>query len=199
MMHINKKIIILGILLIVVIISVPMIFTKISHTGKYSVDLVVAPKTAAVLVNNIKASHGVNYFEPGLYAVSASHAEFAPLDLELVVNKGENQPFTIMLTPTTDKGWEIARNDPSFLELEKVAGELAAQQGDTFRETNPIVNHLPYRSGLFNIDYRLQENSEFEIVLIITVHELEKEYPHDQMREWGFNPSDFEIEYRSWQ
>lgn len=184
-------------ILILLVLS-PLLFTKISRAGKWPVDIVVAPSAAKVLINNNKASSGTNYLKPGSYTVIAQHEDFDDLELPLTVVEGENAPITLMLTPITPRGWEIARNDPAFLELEEVVGEIAAQQGDDFVKTNPITEFLPYRSGLFNIDYRLKDNSESEIVLIVTVHEQEREYPQEQIREWGFDPADFEIEYRPW-
>ncbi len=179
-------------------IATTLMFVAFSRSGKSSIDIITAPSDAVIVVDGKKLSRGTNYISPGTYTINVSRKEFIPIELELVVLEGDNQPFPVLLTPATEKGWDITSVDPAFLEVEKAAGEKANLRGIEFEKLNPIVANLPYRSGLFNIDYRLKDGSNSEIILIITVHELERELPQEQIRKWGFDTANFEIEYRGW-
>lgn len=199
MNQINKKWFIIGLSAMLFLVSISMIFTAVSRSGKYPVDIVVAPSDAHVVIDGNSASKGINYLAPGKHTVSVSRVSFASMELELLVIEGDNLPFPVGLTPITEAGWEIVATDPAYLEFEGAAGVVAEAEGLAFIESVPIAEYLPFWGAEFNIDYRMKEGSGSTIILQITAESEEnRELANQQIIDWGYNPSDFEIEYLSW-
>ncbi len=61
----------------------------------------------------------------------------------------------------------------------------------------PIAKNLPFRSLLYNIDYkRTGENKQDFVVLITADSPINRGYAINQIKNWGLRPSDYEIEFR---
>lgn len=183
------------IILAVVLVVVLLFYYGVVYS-RPQLDIEVAPEDATVMLNDTIITEGSHHIEPGQYVVTASREGFADYRHQFTME--DDLSLFIGLEPITDEALiYVHRNSQEFLEVEALSGELAREEGEQFRGDNPIVEHLPYRSLIFNIDYRL--NDDENIVLIISADgERDRNYALDQIREWGFNPDDFTIEYQSY-
>ncbi|MEX0668685.1 MAG: carboxypeptidase-like regulatory domain-containing protein [Candidatus Saccharimonadales bacterium] len=183
-------------LVIVLALTLPALMSFISTYGKTEIEIVVAPSDASIETEDKRLKNGINHLSPGEYQVSVSRDGFESATRLIAVVDGEYQIIPIALTPITDEAFEIMVDDPAYLDIEFATGEIARMEGEEFRQQQPIVENLPHRGLLFDIDYRLTEGSDTEIVLQITADsEIDRQYALDQIRNWGFEPEDFAIEY----
>ncbi|MEX0749010.1 MAG: hypothetical protein WD467_02065 [Candidatus Saccharimonadales bacterium] len=174
----------------------PLLISFISTYGKTEVDLVIAPSDATITIDGERGANGINHLAPGDYIVVAAHEGFESSEISITVTEAPLQ-VPLSLKPVSDAAWRLIQEDDRFLEVEGLAGRQAQEDGREIRSQHPIINHLPYRSLIFNIDYRL-DNNEDELVLIITAEtEADREYARAQIENWGYNIDDFLIEYRN--
>ena len=77
---------------------------------------------------------------------------------------------------------------------EGLAGEEARLNGERFRDGNKILEQLPYRSLIFNIDYGISEKNNDDIILYVEASSpIDRQYAIAQIKDWGFDPSLYSI------
>ena len=57
-----------------------------------------------------------------------------------------------------------------------------------------ILEQLPYRSLIFNIDYGISEKNNDDIILYVEASSpIDRQYAIAQIKDWGFDPSLYSI------
>jgi hypothetical protein len=184
----------LAVLLLVVLVLVAINFVG----NKVGVEILVAPSTSQILVDGANKRNGSGFIKmkPGTYKIVAQNEGFDSVEKEVTVEAKNNKSIvTFVLTPIDDGGYSYASaNQQEFLEVEAKAGEALVEDGVELHTKHPIVSRLPYRSLLFNIDFK--QPNENEIILEISASSpLERSYAIKQIENWGLNPHDYQIEF----
>ncbi len=190
----NKPLV--SLILLLSIFLLPVFISWIITYGKTPVEIVIAPSDADVQINGEVRRSRATHLTPGEYTINASRDGFEDYVSTIVVDK-EPLQIPILLLPINDEGWRVMDEQSDiFLIVEGLVGDQAAMEGEMVRQSLPIIRNLPHRSLLFSIDYRMAEGSDTEIILQITAdNDVDRGYALDQIRNWGFDPEDFEIEY----
>jgi len=172
----------------------------ISRAGKTEVELLVAPTGADVLMDGKEVKPGNLHLEPGQYNFEVTKQGFKSENVTREVTEEADQIIIVALLPESDEAWRSIRSDPAYAEIEIITGDQAREEGRVFAEANPITRELPYRGPIYDIDYKLKDPNDDNSGIVLQISLIDpaaKESALSQIRYWGYEPSDFTIEYTS--
>ena len=180
----------------VIVWSVVLYFSRINTIP---VKIYVVPNDAAVVINNKNYHHNsIAYLSPGSYKVTASKDGFISQEKNLDVNSEDTQAtINIALMPSSNEAQQwYDSNQDQYLQAEGREGEIASEAGLSFSEKNPVTNGLPIQKTIYSIGYKLGPEQD-EDTIILTIHTSEGyfEAALNEIRDKGFDPSDFKIEF----
>ena len=165
-------------------------------TRKDTVNLIVIPNFTKVTVDGKSVKPGKLALKPGKYTVEGSFAGYESIKKMITVE--ENAPIknvTIFPNPVSAEALNWANAHPDLMrKREDLAGEEARLEGERFRNLNKILDQLPYRSLIFNIDYGISEKNKDEIILYVQAsNPIDRQYAIAQIKDWGYDPSLYTI------
>lgn len=196
----NRRItlIVLGIIALIVVPLGIWGIISFSQRGTEQVTLLVLPGDALVKINDeeYKAKTSVR-LEAGVYTATVSKEGFEADTQELLVEKGKDATLISLLTPVSSdtKRW-VTNNQSRYLEAEGKAGELANQQGLEIIERYPVTKWLPLQKATYVIGYKQISNGG--IAITITASEGYREAAIQEIRDRGYNPGDYVIEFNDY-
>lgn len=191
----KRRIVIISILCIAALVVWGTV-TYISRIGKIGVTISTVPYNADVRVNNTPAHGGTYWLTPGTYTVAASKDGFMSTEKRVVVSTSKKQNVVAMaLTPQSDAAKQWADQHQSEYKNNEIYGAIEAREnGAAFKELNPITKLLPYTDPYYEISYRRGSNDTITIT-IITESPRYRYYAVEKLRELGYEPTDFAIEF----
>lgn len=194
----RRPLLVLGITLVAIMI--PVIYFLLAVKGKTEVTFILAPKDAILRLNGDEIKAGTHRLEPGRYRIAASRSGFKAFSQIVTVGE-ESMNVPVALEPVTEEAFDIAKRDNSeYLETEAEGARIAQEKGDKFRTENPIVRKLPYSTLFYRIDYRLKSPNSPDIILEIRAKSsTDRNYALAQIKNWGFNPANYQIDYLPWE
>ena len=172
----------------------------IQHTrqGKIAITVTAVPGDTKITLNGSqKIGTGVVYLTPGTYSVLGQKDGFEDFKEDIKFDDTRAR-LVVTLIPSSDEAKKWAKDNQSqYLELEKKGGAIAAKNGEEFKKANPIVNNLPYENPYYTIGYQSSDNKT--ITVIITAPSARYRYSAlQQIRSWGYDPTDFKILYTNY-
>lgn len=172
-----------------------------SQRGTVAVSVYVAPHDASIAVGDQHFSGSSSIrVKPGSYTVTISKDGFQTNTQKIIVRDNKPNSIVSTLTPVSAAAQQWYKdNQDEVLTVEGKAGELAAQQGQDFIDNYPITKWLPLDNATFTIGYK-QVSDDPSKGIIITISALEgyREAALQQIRDKGFDPSDYTIEFTSY-
>lgn len=199
----NKRLIyiVIGFIGIIIIPIITWSIMTVSQNGTAPVSVVIAPKNATVEINNqtFKGNETIRV-KPGTYTVKISKDGFETDTQKIVIKEDKTNSIISTLNPISDaaKQW-YQNNQTEVLRVEGKAGQLSAQQGEEFINQYPITKWLPLQKATYTIGYKqLSENSDEGIVITISAVEGYREAALQEIRDKGFDPSDYTIEFTNY-
>jgi hypothetical protein len=198
----NAKII--GTLVLVVIIALVGygIYKQVAKTSNVAVTVAVAPSDATITIDGKAASTGTTYLAPNKnYKVTISKNGFSTYSVSQYVDSAHNT-ISVALSPISDeaKKWVEAHQD-QFLAVEGDAGAQANATGEEFAEQNPITNVLPVDNFVYTIGYKNDQSdpSGNSIILTIDAAEGYRNGAVQAIRDMGYDPAKYKIEFKDYQ
>ncbi len=156
--------------IITLVIITAVIIPAILHAGKVKVEVVYAPHYAEVELNGKKVKNpSTRYLEPGEYEVRVWAPEFEEFSTKVQVDENTKYIYG-SLNPATAKGEELMNGDlqQQFLEIEGIAGQVLAEEGEKINAEYPILQKLPYKNSLYTLGY-LINSGERDYTLTVKV------------------------------
>lgn len=176
------------------------IITVATRAGKEPVKILVLPQDAVVAIEGEAAKNGQTiYLEPGEYLVTAERSGFSDYSEVYSVIEAQDNIIDFALTPNSEEGSNYIRDNQSlYLEFEDRSGTRAREEGEEFADKNPIILDLPYESFFFTIGYRIDPDNieDEEIIIEIDAKEGYKNAALQQLRNFGYNPTEYNINFR---
>lgn len=185
-------------LLCAVIIFVSIV---LSRTTKIPVTLAVVPSDATITLNGKSVSGGEISIKPGDYTLNASKPGFADYTLDIKIDQ-KNQFIPVLLTPVSPDAQVWARNNQdAYMKVEGKAGMAANQKGQTLRDSNPIIDKLPFSNLLFTIGYRADTSDPSGKSIVIEIDAIDgyRQEALNQLYQWGYDPTTLKIEFKNYQ
>ncbi len=194
--HHRSTVIILAVCAGLVLIVGYGIWQSLTRSGKTAVSIQKMPRDTLVTVNGARARGSTLYLHPGTYEIKGERTGFEPYTYTITIanNQSNPDPLFFVLTPQSDEAREfVDQHQREYLAIERASQESYQKQSDQLREKYPIIDHLPYRSDFYNIDY-YQKDSEFN-VQIKSPDALGRQVAIETIKSWGYEPTDYVIEY----
>ncbi len=202
----QRRILVIIISIIFALLLIGAIIAAIINS-KYSatLDLLVAPRDATILIDGKPYKNGQYNFEPGEITVNISMDGFTSEEQQLTLKAGETTKYYTYLIPTDGSlDWYLEHEDDMML-MNTIGDANAALDSNEYLEENPIVEVLPIIYANYDKDYNYTEfrvdggkfdNCKESFCLKITdTTGGNREHALELIREKGFNPDDYEIIY----
>jgi len=175
-------------------------FTLISRAGKEPVQIYLVPGDARLTLNGEEYRPGLSYIKPGEYEVKAEREGFESYQETITIGQPNSMDIDIALNPVSEEArqWQQDNLD-GYLAAEGRAGARAIEEGKEFSAKNPIVDHLPFRNFIYTIGYKANPDIPNGIILTITAITGSREAALNKIRELGFDPTDYEINFNNYE
>ena len=158
----TKKKIIIIVIFAFVFLLIPIIAFTHSRINSASIDLLVAPESSNIHIDNHKVTNGKIGVTPGKHTVTARKDGFAEKSTEVEIKSGE----------TSNVHFILESNDPSTAnwykdhpEDQKIAQQINDSQFDSeaasYTEENPIIKYLPFETANYSLNYGSCDVSDF--------------------------------------
>lgn len=198
-----KRVIISVIAMILIASTAYLISTTSSRIGKTPIHLSAFPNDTTVMIDDAPIKIGTNYLNPGIYVISAKKEGFDDYNKTLVVEE-EGQTIGIIMSPNTKETLEWAKSKENESEYYKVFGDAQAAATDTgrvFNEKNPIAKHLPYKTAIYSVGYRMDKSDPSGNSIIIEIDAIDgyRQSALYRIRQLGYDPTDFNINFREYE
>lgn len=178
------------------------IYDAVTRGGKVKVTVSVAPKDAALLIDGKASQEHTLYVAPGKHTFSASKDGYESYDGEVYIEKDQGDTSVALSLPakTDDAKKEADENQADYLENEGIAGKQANADGARFRDKNPIVSKLPYKTMLYTIGYQSDTSDPSGMSIIVTVDANDgmRADVVAQIARWGYDPTELNIQFRNY-
>jgi hypothetical protein len=199
-----KNPLLLAATLFAVIIIVVIIFWIIDMRKTAKLDILVAPKSAEIRVNNTRYSPGVIRLEPGRYTIEIRKDGFDSYSQTVDLVPDKTEKVYVQLRPSNgDYSW-YARHPEETTYMTNIGDYLYDKRIEELKQKYPLMRKLPinieYYSDnytdyiKYSIGYELGNNSEV-IIKIIDYTGGNLDAANRQITDRGFKLSDYLIEY----
>lgn len=158
----KRTVVKVGVIIAVIITLVIIcyaVFAFFFHMGKVKVEVIYAPHYAEVELNGKKVKNpSTHYLEPGEYEVKVWAPEFEEFSTKVQVDENTKYIYG-SLNPATAKGEELSNDTllDQFLEIEGIAGQVLAEEGERTLEKYPILSKLPYDTIAYSLGYEFKD------------------------------------------
>lgn len=191
----GRSIVIVFVVVVALVVALS-IGSALRNAGKYAVEVKVSPSDAKVSIDGKKANAGIVRLKEGTHSFSAELNGFTS-DTKTVLIDREEIVVTLLPKPTSASALETVNNNAALQAEREALGALDAQlEGERINEKYPLLTRLPlgYNQQEFAIDYGKSATIKDGIAIKITANTSKsRQYALDQIKEWGYDPSDYEI------
>lgn len=195
-----KKEILSALGLIFSLLLIYSVILFVGRIGKVGVEFHLVPSDATVSLGSMTFSSGTQYIPAGAYHIKVTHAGFESNETTIIVSADKQQNIVAAsLTATSDdaKKWAAA-HQADYEKNEIFGAQQARTNGQFLSDKNPIINNLPYTDPYYKIAYRSDDNQT--ITLTIQTESPRYRYMATQkIRDFGYNPTDFKIDFLDYQ
>lgn len=167
------------------------------RAGKEPLTIAVVPSDARITVNGNQMNDGNHWVNEGTYTITAEKDGFEKQQQSLTVSKEKDQNVVALsLVPKSDeaKAWAKKHAD-KYKDNERYGARAAHTEGEYFTNQNPITKELPYTDPYYKIGYIVNEDRTITIT-ILTQSPRYRFYAIEQIREWGYDPTNFVIDFK---
>lgn len=186
---------------ILLIFTIYLAMTTIGHTGKTAISLSAFPDDMTITIDGKNVKVGTLYFAPGTYRLEAKKQGYDSYAKTIVLDK-DKQTIAIILTPNSEEAFEYGnKNEAAYRKVQAQGEVAAAEAGKLFSKLNPITKDLPYRTFFYSLGYRMDQAdpSGNSIILEIDAAEGYRQSAIYRIRQLGYDPTDFTINFRDYE
>lgn len=192
----NKRRIILGVGILFALIIVWAVWTYLDRAGKTPLTISVVPSDAKVLVNNQSLGNGTHWLVDNTYKITVEKDGFKTQQTSTTVtNKKPQNVLAFSLVPQSDAAKKWAADHQNDYKRNESFGALEARtNGQYFTDKNPITKRLPFNDPYFTLGYKAVGDNSI-ILTVSTPSPRYRFYAVEKIRELGYDPTDFKIEF----
>ena len=193
----HKRTIVTATLVLLAVIIGWIIVILIGRIGKLPVQVSVVPSSAEVTIDSRNLGSGTQWLTPGTYTITAKKDGFKQQKKTVVItNKKDKNVVSLSLEAESSeaKKWAEEHKD-EYTKNEKQGAIEASMEGKYFTDNNPITTKLPFKDPYFTIGYVTKGNSSI-VLTISTPSPRYRFYAVEKIREFGYDPTDFTIEFK---
>jgi hypothetical protein len=142
-------------------------------------------------------ANGTTHLKPGSYILRSTRSGFADNQQTVIVYKGGHQTINNILGPNSAIGTTWLKNNPDQqLRAESLTSKAVNTAGNLLTAENPLVQHLPFYTSGYHIDYGKDPAGNASIQ-ITAATAAGRQVAIAQIRSWGYDPTDYNITFTS--
>ena len=172
------------------------VVTLIGRIGKLPLQISVVPSDASITINGGSYHNGTVWIKAGTYTMTVEKSGFTTQKKSVAVTdqKDKNVVAVSLVAESDDaKKWADQHKD-EYSKNEQYGAIEADQAGKYFSAKNPITDKLPFKDPYFTISYQARDDLSIKL-LVDTPSPRYRFYAIEKIRELGYDPTDFEIEF----
>ena len=193
----HKRKFFMGVILFILLIAIWGITTFVGRQGKVAVFINTVPSDAQITFNETQENNGTKWMKPGDYTVTAKKDGFTTVIRKVRVTDMKTQNVVaISLHAESDEAKKWAAEHTAEYQKNETYGTIEANtNGEYFSNLNPITTKLPFVDPYFKIAYITNDDQSVTLT-VTTPSPRYRFYAVEKIREFGYDPTDFVIEFK---
>ena len=194
------KLIIAGVVIFVIAVIAILIAWIISIPKTATIEVIVAPSDAKILIGEKRYKNGTHKIEPGDYSIAVTRDNFSPYASEFSIEEGETKKLLVCLNEIDGNTWYDEHKEDD--DICRKAAELASEEYKKEKQTADIYSVTPYNSyddGFNIVAYEDEEKGTIVKITLLSCKEARREALKPNALEWlkkhNVDPEQYTIEY----
>ncbi len=194
------KLIIAGVVIFVIAVIAILIAWIINIPKTATIEVIVAPSDAKILIGEKRYKNGTHKIEPGDYSIAVTRDDFSPYASEFSIEEGETKKLLVCLNEIDGNTWYDEHKEDD--DICRRAAELASEEYKKEKQTADIYSVTPYNSyddGFNIVAYEDEEKGTIVKITLLSCKEARREALKPNALEWlkkhNVDPEQYTIEY----
>ena len=194
------KLIIAGVVIFVIAVIAILIAWIINIPKTATIEVIVAPSDAKILIGEKRYKNGTHKIEPGDYSIAVTRDNFSPYASEFSIEEGETKKLLVCLNEIDGNTWYDEHKEDN--DICRKAAELASEEYKKEKQTADIYSVTPYNSyddGFNIVAYEDEEKGTIVKITLLSCKEARREALKPNALEWlkkhNVDPEQYTIEY----
>ena len=179
------KLIIAGIVIFVIAVIAILIAWIINIPKTATIEVIVAPSDAKILIGEKRYKNGTHKIEPGDYSIAVTRDDFSPYASEFSIEEGETKKLLVCLNEIDGNTWYDEHKEDD--DICRKAAELASEEYKKEKQTADIYSVTPYNSyddGVNIVAYEDEEKGTIVKITLLSCKEARREALKPNALEW---------------
>lgn len=197
-----KLIIAAAVIFVIAVIAILIAFI-INIPKTATIEVIVAPSDAKILIGDKRYKNGTHKIKPGDYSVAVTRDDFSPYASEFTIGDGETKKILVCLNELNGNTWYDEHKEDN--ETCRKAAELASEEYKKDKLTADVYSVTPYSSyddGFKIVAYEDKGGKGTIIkITLLSCKEARREALKPNALEWlkkhNVDPDKYTIEYAS--
>lgn len=194
------KLIIAGAVIFVIAVIAILIAWIINIPKTATIEVIVAPSDAKILIGEKRYKNGIHKIEPGDYSIAVTRDDFSPYASEFSIEEGETKRLLVCLNEIDGNTWYDEHKEDD--DICRRAAELASEEYKKEKQTADIYSVTPYNSyddGFNIVAFEDEEKGTIIKITLLSCKEARREALKPNALEWlkkhNVDPEQYTIEY----
>jgi len=189
---------------IAIIILISLIWWFLNKDKTSTLEILVAPSSANILINNKKYTNGTYKIKPGNYTVNITKDNFNTYSSDIILSKNQTtQVYQGLKQSDGSNNWYLEHKEDDII-LSAIGGKAADETQQNLASKNPILQYIPYTEDSNGVKYKIDAqitNNDLEYLIISfnTCSAQSIETYKTEALNWiktkGIDPSIYNIKY----
>lgn len=194
------KLIIAGVVIFVIAVIAILIAWIINIPKTATIEVIVAPSDAKILIGEKRYKNGTHKIEPGDYSIAVTRDDFSPYASEFSIKEGETKKLLVCLNEIDGNTWYDEHKEDD--DICRKAAELASEEYKKEKQTADVYSVTPYNSyddGFNIVAFEDEEKGTIIKITLLSCKEARREALKPNALEWlkkhNVDPEQYTIEY----
>ena len=194
------KLIIAGVVIFVIAVIAILIAWIINIPKTATIEVIVAPSDAKILIGEKRYKNGTHKIEPGNYSIAVTRDDFSPYASEFSIEEGETKKLLVCLNEIDGNTWYDEHKEDD--DICRKAAELASEEYKKEKQTADVYSVTPYNSyddGFNIVAFEDEEKGTIIKITLLSCKEARREALKPNALDWlkrhNVDPEQYTIEY----
>lgn len=194
------KLIIAGVVIFVIAVIAILIAWIINIPKTATIEVIVAPSDAKILIGEKRYKNGTHKIEPGDYSIAVTRDDFSPYASEFSIEEGETKKLLVCLNEIDGNTWYDEHKEDD--DICRKAAELASEEYKKEKQTADVYSVTPYNSyddGFNIVAFEDEEKGTIIKITLLSCKEARREALKPNALDWlkrhNVDPEQYTIEY----
>lgn len=194
------KLIIAGVVIFIIAVIAILIAWIIDIPKTATIEVIVAPSDAKILIGEKRYKNGTHKIKPGDYSIAVTRDDFSPYASEFSIEDGETKKLLVCLNENDGNTWYDEHKEDD--DICRRAAELASEEYKKEKQTADIYSVTPYNSyddGFNIVAFEDEGKGTIIKITLLSCKEARREALKPNALDWlkrhNVDPEQYTIEY----